>query len=96
MRVFRSFSVFITDIEDASLDLGGMPGQKRWGVNRLEEFLGPLVQKGLRSVILFGVPEKKAKVRGKVFKALISKSFFIRMTKEHWRMIRKVLSYRLL
>lgn len=39
-----------------------MPGQKRWGVNKLEGFLGPLVKKGLRSVILFGVPEKKPKV----------------------------------
>lgn len=28
----------------------------------MEEFIGPLVKKGLRSVILFGVPEKKAKV----------------------------------
>lgn len=40
-----------------------MPGQKRWGVNQLEGFLGPLVKKGLGSVILFGVPEKKPKVR---------------------------------
>lgn len=55
------YPIFITDDEDAALDLGSMPGQKRWGVNRLEGFIGPLVKKGLRSVILFGVPEKKAK-----------------------------------
>lgn len=55
------YPIFITDDENAALDLSSMPGQKRWGVNRLEEFLGPLVKKGLKSVILFGVPEKKEK-----------------------------------
>jgi delta-aminolevulinic acid dehydratase/porphobilinogen synthase len=55
-------SVFITDDVDAAKELPSMPGQKRWGVNKLESFLGPLVEKGLRSVILFGVPEKKPKV----------------------------------
>ena len=33
-----------------------LPNQRRWGVNKLEAFLGPLVKKGLQSVILFGVP----------------------------------------
>ena len=47
-----------------------MPGQKRWGANKLESFLGPLVKKGLRSVILFGVPEKKAKVRERRYRVL--------------------------
>lgn len=28
----------------------------RWGINKLKGFLEPLVKKGLRSVILFGVP----------------------------------------
>lgn len=36
-----------------------MPGQKRWGVKKLEGFLAPLVKKGLKSVILFGIPEVK-------------------------------------
>ncbi|KAF7376270.1 Delta-aminolevulinic acid dehydratase [Mycena sanguinolenta] len=40
-----------------------LPGQSRWGVNKLESFLGPLVKKGLKSVILFGVPMKCEKVR---------------------------------
>lgn len=38
-----------------------MPNQYRWGVNRLEEFLRPLVERGLQSVILFGVPVRKEK-----------------------------------
>ena len=33
----------------------------RWGVNRLQSFLGPLVDKGLSSVMLFGVPLQKSK-----------------------------------
>lgn len=52
------YPIFITDDEDARVEIPSLPGQCRWGVNRLDEFLGPLVQKGLRSVILFGVPMK--------------------------------------
>lgn len=55
------YPIFICDEPDAAKDLSSMPGQKRWGVNQLAAFLGPLVQKGLGSVILFGVPEKKPK-----------------------------------
>ncbi|KAK0461218.1 uncharacterized protein EV420DRAFT_1530944 [Desarmillaria tabescens] len=52
------YPIFITDDPDASEVIESLPGQKRWGVNKLEEFLGPLVKKGLQSVILFGVPMK--------------------------------------
>ena len=34
----------------------------RWGINKLKGFIAPLVAKGLRSVILFGVPLKAPKV----------------------------------
>ncbi|KAL5507441.1 HEM2 [Sanghuangporus vaninii] len=50
------YPIFITDDPDASVEIKTLPGQRRWGVNKLEEFLGPLVKKGLKSVILFGVP----------------------------------------
>ncbi|KAG5648560.1 Aminolevulinate dehydratase [Asterophora parasitica] len=50
------YPIFITDDPDARVEVPTLPGQCRWGVDRLEEFLGPLVQKGLTSVILFGVP----------------------------------------
>ncbi|CDR98685.1 probable porphobilinogen synthase [Sporisorium scitamineum] len=50
------YPIFITDDTDAEVPLASMPGQCRWGVNKLEAFLGPLVKKGLSSVILFGVP----------------------------------------
>lgn len=57
------YPIFITDDAEASVVIKTLPGQRRWGVNKLEEFLGPLVKKGLRSVILFGVPMNCEKVR---------------------------------
>lgn len=34
----------------------------RYGVNRLEEMLKPLVEEGLRCVLIFGVPSRVPKV----------------------------------
>lgn len=50
------YPIFITDEPDAEVEIKSLPGQKRWGLNNLERFLQPLVAKGLKSVILFGVP----------------------------------------
>jgi porphobilinogen synthase len=50
------YPIFITDDPEASVDIPSLPGQRRWGLNRLQSFLSPLVAKGLESVILFGVP----------------------------------------
>lgn len=55
------YPIFITDDPDASEIIPSLPGQRRWGINKLEEFIGPLVTKGLQSVILFGVPFKCVK-----------------------------------
>lgn len=57
------YPIFITDDLESSVIIESLPGQRRWGVNRLEEFIGPLVKKGLESVILFGVPLNCVKVR---------------------------------
>jgi porphobilinogen synthase len=56
------YPIFITDDPEASVVIQSLPGQRRWGVNKLEEFIGPLVKKGLKSVILFGVPLNCVKV----------------------------------
>ncbi|ORX93407.1 delta-aminolevulinic acid dehydratase [Basidiobolus meristosporus CBS 931.73] len=50
------YPIFVTDKPDAKEPINSLPGQYRWGINRLKEFLTPLVQKGLSSVIIFGVP----------------------------------------
>lgn len=55
------YPIFITDDPNAIVEIPTLPGQCRWGVNKLEEFIGPLVKKGLASVILFGVPLNCAK-----------------------------------
>uniref|UniRef100_A0A0W0FHA5 Delta-aminolevulinic acid dehydratase n=1 Tax=Moniliophthora roreri TaxID=221103 RepID=A0A0W0FHA5_MONRR len=43
------YPIFITDDPDASVEITSLPGQRRWGVNKLEGFLTPLVKKGLQS-----------------------------------------------
>ncbi|KAJ1957441.1 Aminolevulinate dehydratase [Dispira parvispora] len=49
------YPIFISDVPDAKEPIGALPNQYRWGVDRLEEFLAPLVDKGLSTVMLFGV-----------------------------------------
>lgn len=56
------YPIFITDDPDASVEIASLPGQRRWGINKLKGFIGPLVSKGLESVILFGVPLSCPKV----------------------------------
>ena len=50
------YPLFLTDDPDEETVIPSLPGQHRRGLNKLVAFLTPLVQKGLRSVILFGVP----------------------------------------
>lgn len=56
------YPIFISDDPEAEQIIATLPGQKRWGINKLEGFLGPLIKKGLKSVILFGVPMQMEKV----------------------------------
>ncbi|KAK2735973.1 Aminolevulinate dehydratase [Myotisia sp. PD_48] len=50
------YPLFITDRPDDEIAVPSLPNQFQLGLNRLVPFLQPLVQRGLRSVILFGVP----------------------------------------
>ncbi|KAG9775163.1 tetrapyrrole biosynthesis, porphobilinogen synthase, partial [Aureobasidium melanogenum] len=50
------YPLFITDNPNEMTPIPSLPNQNRLGLNKLVPFLTPLVQKGLRSVILFGVP----------------------------------------
>jgi porphobilinogen synthase len=52
------YPIFVTDSPDDEVPINSLPNQKRWGLNKIVPFLKPLVQKGLRSVIVFGVPLK--------------------------------------
>ncbi|RAL64367.1 hypothetical protein DID88_001843 [Monilinia fructigena] len=48
--------LFVSDIDDEETPIPSLPDQHRRGINKIVPFLEPLVRKGLRSVILFGVP----------------------------------------
>lgn len=50
------YPLFITDNPDEVTPIPSLPNQSRIGLNQIEAMLTPLVQSGLRSVILFGVP----------------------------------------
>lgn len=49
------YPIFVLDAPDAVEEVSSMPGISRYGVNKLESHLRPLVSKGLVSVLLFGV-----------------------------------------
>lgn len=50
------YPLFISDNDDEETLIPSLPDQHRRGINRVVAHLEPLVRKGLRSVILFGVP----------------------------------------
>ncbi|XP_050301475.1 delta-aminolevulinic acid dehydratase [Anthonomus grandis grandis] len=49
------YPVFIIEAENELQEIPSMPGVARYGINKLKEYLTPLVQKGLTSVLVFGV-----------------------------------------
>lgn len=49
------FPLFISDIDDEEQEIPSLPNIVRHGVDRLVDYVAPLVAKGLKSVLLFGV-----------------------------------------
>ncbi|KAJ0107142.1 hypothetical protein J7T55_014672 [Diaporthe amygdali] len=50
------YPLFVSDQDDEEVLIPSLPNQCRRGINKLIPFLEPLVHKGLRAVMLFGVP----------------------------------------
>lgn len=50
------YPIFVTDEDDAVQEIASMPGVARYGINKLRDALKPLVEKGLKTVLVFGVP----------------------------------------
>ena len=48
------YPIFVTDAPNSKQPIGSLHGQYRWSVDRLPELLTPLVERGLRAVLLFG------------------------------------------
>ncbi len=53
------FPLFVRHGQGVRRAIPSMPGQAQLSVDRLADDLGPLVEQGLRGVILFGIPESK-------------------------------------
>ncbi|KAL6940780.1 Aminolevulinate dehydratase [Hanseniaspora vineae] len=53
------FPIFISDSPDEETKIDSLPNIKRYGINKIVPYLKPLVAKGLKSVIIFGVPMKE-------------------------------------
>jgi len=50
------------DAADVIEEIASMPEQSRYGVNRVVDELRPIVNRGLKAVLLFGVPSNLPKV----------------------------------
>lgn len=55
------FPLFVTEDPEEISDVDSLPNIKRFGVNKLVPYVGTLVKKGLKSVILFGVIKESSK-----------------------------------
>ncbi|UJR16080.1 hypothetical protein I4U23_002993 [Adineta vaga] len=51
------YPVFVTDLipDESSEDIPNFPEQRRYGVDALIDHLSPLIQKGLKTILIFGV-----------------------------------------
>ncbi|XP_068694921.1 delta-aminolevulinic acid dehydratase-like [Montipora foliosa] len=52
------YPLFISDDDNAYEEISSLPGQYRMGVNNMEKVVSPLVENGLKAVLLFGVVTK--------------------------------------
>ncbi|CCH61216.1 hypothetical protein TBLA_0E01590 [Henningerozyma blattae CBS 6284] len=50
------YPLFVSDIDDEVTAIESLPNINRYGLNTLKPYVESLIKKGLRSVILFGVP----------------------------------------
>lgn len=49
------YPIFVVDSQNVKNEIKSLPEQYQFSVDQLEAFLTPLVAKGLRSIIIFGV-----------------------------------------
>ncbi len=56
------YPLFVMDGENRVEEIPSMPGQYRYTVDRVDEELDRLSEAGVRSILLFGIPEKKDEI----------------------------------
>lgn len=60
--------VFVTEGTDIKNPVESMPGVYQWSIDKLEEFLEPVVKYGIPAVMVFGIPEHKDEVGSEAYK----------------------------
>lgn len=58
----NSKCISIRDEKDVKEEVKSMPGVYRQGINHLKAMLDPVVESGLKSILIFGVINKLQKV----------------------------------
>ncbi len=53
------YPFFVTEGNNIKEEIKTMPGQYRWSVDRLSELFKELSEHGVKSVLIFGIPDKK-------------------------------------
>lgn len=53
------YPMFVTEGKDIKEEIDTMPGQYRWSIDRMGEILQDVISAGVKSVMLFGIPEHK-------------------------------------
>lgn len=53
------YPFFVTEGENIKEEIKTMPFQYRWSIDRLDEPFGELLESGVQSVLIFGIPDKK-------------------------------------
>ena len=56
------YPLFVMDGENRVEEIPSMPGQYRYTVDRVDEELDKLTEAGVRSILLFGIPEHKDEI----------------------------------
>lgn len=56
------YPLFVMDGENRVEEIPSMPGQYRYTVDRVDEELDKLMEAGVRSILLFGIPEHKDEI----------------------------------
>ncbi len=76
------YPMFVCDGENQKVEISSMPGQHRFSLDLFEEEVGKLAESGVRSILLFGVPDHKDEKASSAFdeEGLVQKA--IRISKE--------------
>lgn len=56
------YPIFVQEGSNIKEEISSMPGQYRWSVDRVDELLERVVESGVKSILLFGIPKHKDEI----------------------------------